>query len=124
MANGWYYLETIRKMDPALAERVLRAAGHRGVGNRIPGVVILRDEAGWNIHEAFDLITELQRWSRIVFEGSYFPSFHWWLHHLEYRLQTGRERWLARGNTGECPCLMCRVRRMWVHDLEEALSEY
>jgi hypothetical protein len=120
---SWKY-PRVRAIGPDLAERALRASGFRGVGNRIPGSLVLRD-AGWDVHEAFDVMTDLQGWSRAVFEASLFPSSPYWsLRHLEERLVQGTACWVAQGSTGPCPCLMCRVRRMWIGDMEEALSEW
>ena len=115
--------EDVFHVHPELGEAALRASGHRGVGNRIPGSLVLRD-GGWNVHDAFDAMTTLQEWSRSVLESSRMQDPYWTLRSLEHRLLQGTRSWSAQGSTGPCPCLICRVRRLWIQDLEEALSEY
>lgn len=105
-------------IPPALAERALRASG-MGVGNRIPGTLVLRDELtqyGWNVHELFDVVHALQRLAERSTVGG--PLF------VLRAVEAGTTIYHSTGGSDTiCLCLLCRIRRMWLEQWCEMTEE-
>lgn len=125
----------LQTWPPDVLERALRASGYRGVGNRIPGTQVLMEHLrslgptpASELHRCFETMTSLQElavdrchWtepSRLAPRPDVWIRYRLALANLAYKSH------LPKGDVSLCPCIWCRIWRMWMEDYEEAMSEW
>lgn len=118
-------LDNVMSVQPALAQAALRASGLR-LGNRIPGCMVLRD-GGLDLKYTFGLMSDLQRFSEelIASAGRGARSLKELTDELRRQLAMGTRIYRSiHGGEGECRCVTCRIRWMWLERICEAASEW